>query len=376
MKNYFHEEEDFHGKDRKQFRKERKHAQETDRSKFKKSDQDQIASAVPSTDPRLRRGRVLAITGQGVWTDVDGVEFLCSLKGLMKKEKGRSKNLIAVGDLVAVLPSSPHQQCDTGAPSSGPQEGSIVYIEERTSTLSRIDVSGRNEQLIAVNIDQVLIIASVVNPPLKPSLIDRYLIAAEKGRMHPIIIINKIDLLDGEETLYRDFLYAYEKLGIPILSVSTLNHTGIEELRALLQNKASVFAGQSGVGKSSLLNVALHLELKTGPLTKEMKKGVHTTSMAELLPLPGGGFCIDTPGIRSFGIFALNREDLVHHYSEFQQYAESCRYPDCTHLVEPSCGVQKAKEAGLISTLRFESYRTLMEEIGGRDNRTKQKDFS
>lgn len=361
---YYHEEEHFHGRDRKMYKKERRIAQETDRSKFKKTDQKTEGEREPPDDPNLRSGRVTAITGEGVWVDLDDHKLLCTLKGLMKKEKMQAKNLIAVGDLVRVIRTSKN-------------EGSIAYIEKRYSFLSRTDITGKNEQLIAVNIDQSLIVSSVVQPPLKPSLIDRYLIAAEKGNMHPVILINKIDLLQNasefDKEFYALFLQDYERLGLPILSLSIHDGTGIDNLRAIMKNKASVFSGQSGVGKSSLLNAAFQFELPTGELAQKTFKGSHTTTTAQLLSLPDGGFCIDTPGIRSFGIWKLQKADLIQHFREFEPYAHECRYPDCTHLSEPSCEVQKALDNNLISALRFESYQTLFEEIEGLDRRTKRK---
>ncbi len=360
---YFHEEEHFHSRDRKQSRKDRRHAQETDRSKFKKSDMKQDDEPPPD-DPNLRRGRVTAISGEGVRVDLDGTEFLCTLKGLMKKEKMQLKNPIAVGDFVRVLPTAE-------------SEGSIAYIEKRFSILSRTDISGKQEQLIAVNIDQVLITSSLLQPLLKPALIDRYLIATEKGNMHPVILINKIDQLDEApqevKQLYRDFLEAYERLGYPILSISTVDGTGIDHLRSIMKNKASVFSGQSGVGKSSLLNAAFQFDLPIGDLTQKTYKGSHTTTTARLLPLPDGGFCIDTPGIRSFGVWNLQKEDLTRHFREFEPYAHKCRYPNCSHLIEPSCGVQEALAKEKLSSIRFESYQTLLDEIEGLDQRTKRK---
>ena len=360
-KDYFREEEQFHSKDRKQFRKERRHAQEMDRSKFKKTDR---AKTATPEDESLPLGRVVAITGEGIWVDLAGVKTLCSLKGLIKKEKLLSKNLIAVGDFVRVQISE--------------KEGAIVSIQKRYSVLSRVDISGKQQQLIAVNIDQVLIVTSIVNPPLKPALIDRYLIAAEKGNMQPLIVVNKIDLIDEaseeELELYHEFLKAYEHLGYPILSVSSKTDFGIANLREIMKNKSSVFAGQSGVGKSSLLNQAFHFEQTTGDLTTKTQKGSHTTTTAQLLPLPEGGFCVDTPGIRSFGIWDLKREDLQHHFREFTPFVDECHYADCTHRQEPSCGVQQAVVDGKNSEIRYDSYCSLWEEMsGGFDNRTRRK---
>ena len=355
MKNYDYEEE-FHAKDRKQFKKERKIAQNTDRSKFKKTDLTEKAAEVPIE--HLRRGRVIAITGEGAEIDFEGKIEICSLKGLLKKEMGRAKNLIAVGDWVRC--------CDDGA---------IQQIEPRSSMLARTDISGMKEQLIAVNVDQVIISISVVNPPLKPALVDRYLIAAEKGNIHPIIAINKIDLLsyelEKERVRYRDFLTAYESLGIPILSLSVEKKIGLEALRSLLQNKTSVFSGQSGVGKSSLLNSCFDFQQKVGELATKTAKGTHTTTTAKLLLLPGGGYCVDTPGIRSFGIWNLSKTDLIAHFTDIAAFGKNCRYSNCDHIHEPECAVEKALEKGTLASLRYESYVTLLEEISsGTKNRT------
>lgn len=349
---HFDFEEEFHARDRKQSRKDRKIAQQTDRSKFKKTDQD--SDKTTEIDSDLLRGRVVAISGEGSLVDLEGKQYLCSLKGFLKKEKSQSKNLIAVGDWVRFSISSEN-------------EGIISQVEERTSTLSRTDISGKKEQLIAVNIDQVIIAVSIVEPPLKPSLIDRYLIAAEQGNLHPIIVINKIDLLpsatDVEKELYEDFLAAYEPLGYPILSVSTETKSGIEALRFLLQNKTSVFSGQSGVGKSSLLNACFGMQLKVGDLAQKTFKGAHTTTTAQLLHLPGGGYCVDTPGIRSFGIWKLKKEAVIAHFADIGSFAQNCKFLDCTHMNEPACAVIQAFEEGKIAPLRYQSYLTLIQEV-------------
>ncbi len=346
MRHFDHEEE-FHSRDRKQFRKERKLAQSTDRSKFKKTD---LEVKIVEMAPHLRRGRVIAISGEGAFVDFEGETVLCSLKGLMKKERPQVKNLIAVGDWVGCT-----------------QEGAIEQVAERTSTLARADISGRKEQLIAVNVDQVIVTVSLISPPLKPALVDRYLISAEKGRIHPIIAINKIDLLETApapvQERFREFLASYEPLGWPILSLSCETRVGLDALRSLLQNKTSVFSGQSGVGKSSLLNACFGFDLRTGELAAKTAKGSHTTTTASLIPLPGGGYCVDTPGIRSFGVWDLTKEDVIDHFTDLARLAEECKYPDCSHVNEPECAVQKALKGGALAPLRYESYANLLEEI-------------
>lgn len=359
MKNYDHEE-DFHARDKKQFRKERRIIQKNDRSKFKKSDQDQLPGKA-EIDLKLNRGRVISITGEGSWVDFEGKIYLCSLKGLLKRDLQKTKNIIAVGDWVRFSIASE-------------KEGTIIQVEERISFLSRSDISGKKEQLIAVNIDQAIICASVTGPPLKPPLIDRYLIAAEIGKMHPIIVVNKIDLLDScplnEKLCYEEFVAAYEKLGYPILSVSTKTGLGIEALRSLLQNKTSVFSGQSGVGKSSLLNACFNLTLRTGGLAQKTFKGSHTTTTAQLLSLPKGGYCVDTPGIRSFGIWNLTKQEIKDHFLDIAEAAQHCRYLDCAHTQEPNCAVLAALEEGKIAPLRYQSYCSLILEINNESGKT------
>lgn len=356
-KDFYDFEEDFHGQEKKRFRKERRLLQEGDRSQFKKTDRAQ-KEAPEQINATLPRGRVVSITGEGIWVDVDCKKILCSLKGLFKKELKETKNLVAVGDYVRI------------------SEGAIAQIEPRTSLLTRTDISGRKEQLIAANVDQVLVVVSVGDPPLKPALVDRYLIAAEKGNIHPIVLVNKVDLLSSNpesQELYKEFLTSYEPLGIPILSASVRSGVGIEAIRALMSHKTTAISGQSGVGKSSLINTAFGLNLKTGELAVKTAKGSHTTTTSQLLPIADGGYCVDTPGIRSFGIWNLERADVISHFHDITIIAESCRFGDCSHTTEPHCAVRQALHEGKLPILRYESFQTLLDEAtGGADNRTKR----
>lgn len=357
---FFDSEENFHSEERKAFRKERKRIQSSDRSKFKKTDFDKQKIELPPDDPSLKKGRIISISLNGALVDSDGLLYTCSLRGLLKKEKTQAKNLIAVGDFVRFLPTSL-------------AEGSIAYIEPRSSLLVREDIRGTQEQLIAVNVDLAVIVVSVITPPLKPALIDRYLIAAEKGGIHPLIVITKIDLLSEatpeEQEHYRETLKAYEPLKIPVIPVSIRTQEGLEMVRFALQNKCSVFAGQSGVGKSSLLNALYGLNLKTGELTEKTQKGSHTTSMSELLSLPGGGYCIDTPGVRGFSLWNFKKEEIVRHFKEIGSIAKRCRYPDCSHIEEPNCAVKRALKRSRLSLQRYESYCSLLDELTNKDLR-------
>jgi ribosome biogenesis GTPase / thiamine phosphate phosphatase len=357
-------EEDFFSQDRKESRKERKRASNKDRSKFKKTDQDQLKKQTQLGEQEnydaLARGRVLAILPEGVLVSSDHKEYLCSLRGSLKKDKNRIKNLVAVGDFVRFE-------------AKDSQQGTIVFIEDRHSILSRADNLSRNkEQLIAVNIDQVLITTSIVLPPIKPFLVDRYIIAALKGNMQPIIVINKIDLLDSppegidpvhfaeEQALYEEFLKVYRALHFTVVPVSIGTNQGIEELKNAMHGKTSVFSGQSGVGKSSLINAVTGSDLATGDIVQRTRKGSHTTTTTHLIPLEGGGFCIDTPGIKSFGLWDLQTDDIAAYFSEIFALSPDCKFPDCSHLNEPDCAVKKAVEEHRISPLRFASYCALM----------------
>ncbi len=350
-------EDHFQKDERKLYRKIRKEASQKDRSKFKKTDQDQIKNRLTDQD-LLPRGRILKITPEGILVDIEGKRLVCSLKGSLKQETSRLKNLIAIGDFVRLY------------------ETTIVSIDKRTSILSRADNLSRNkEQLIAVNIDQLIISTSILLPPLKPFLVDRYIIAAQKGNLSPIIVINKTDLLSSppdlidkvkveeEKALYEKFVNNYKKLNIPLIAVSCTTGEGIDTLKNAMRGKTSVFSGQSGVGKSSLINAVTGTDLRTGFIVDRTSKGAHTTTSAELLPLEGGGFCIDTPGIKSFGIWLISRSEVRDYFSEIAESGQMCQYPDCLHMQEPNCAVIKAVETGEISALRFASYCALMESV-------------
>ncbi len=356
----FFEEEEF-PESRKERKEARKIASKRDRSKYKKTDQAKHTRMQKEKSEKklakrgeLLRGRVLAITPEGISVQLEKNVYMCSLRGVLKKETTRAKNLVTVGDFVLF------ELAAEG-------EGVIAHVEERYSVLSRQEHLRRHQkQLIAANIDQVLITVSVVQPTLKPHLVDRYLIATYKGNMKPVIVINKIDLLEEgseEAALYHQFREAYEALGIPVIPLSAETGEGIEQLKEQMKNKASVFSGQSGVGKSSLINTMTGLSLPIGEVVRKTLKGAHTTTTTHLIPLRFGGWCIDTPGIRSFGVWDLKKEDLDAYFPEIREVGLSCKFPDCTHSHEPGCAVSEAIEKGTISSLRFDSYLKFLEEI-------------
>jgi len=350
---HFDYEEEFHGKDSKKYRKERKLLSKRDRSKFKKTDLEKKKKNVP-IGKHLRRGRVLSIMADGILVDADDELFTCTLRGTLKKEKARIKNLIAVGDFVLFEPYEG-------------ETGSIAHIEERRSILSRAEqIHRRKEQLIAVNIDQVLITTSCVLPPLKPTLIDRYIIATLKGNMDPVIVINKIDLLKDhpkEKALFDEIVKIYRDLEIPVIPLSAQTGEGIETLKEQMKGKSSVFSGQSGTGKTSLINQITGSNMLTGKVIEKTRKGAHTTTTTQLLPIEEEGFCVDTPGIKSFGMWDLEKEEVQKYFFEIDNIAADCKYPNCSHTHEPGCAVQRALEKGKISRLRFDSYCALIASL-------------
>lgn len=343
-------EERFHEKITKDSRKERKILSKKDRSKYKKTDLDKQVKKAP-TEEGLEEGRVLAIFADGILVDSDDLLYTCSLRGALKKESQKIKNLIAVGDEVLFKPAED-------------LTGSIVFIKERRSILSRAEqISRKKEQLIAVNIDQVLITVSIGLPPLKPTLVDRYIIAALKGNMEPVIIVNKIDLLEEypeEQDLFEEMGKIYTSLDIPFIPVSTISEEGIDLLRDRMRGKSSVFSGQSGTGKTSLINMLTQENYLTGKVIERTRKGSHTTTNTRLLPLEDHSFCVDTPGIKSFGIWDVKKEDLQEYFFEIAEVAKSCKFQSCAHMQEPDCAVKEALAEGRISRLRFDSYCALM----------------
>ena len=237
----------------------------------------------------------------------------------------------------------------------------VISVQPRKTKLSRPDVhDGNIEKLIVANVDSVLIVVSVVSPPLHPRLIDRYLIAIQNGGAKPLICVNKIDLLEDKTEL--DVLEPYRKIGIPVIQCSTRDSLGIEELRKLLQGQKVVFVGHSGVGKSSLINAfAPELNLMTGGVSEGYGRGTHTTTVSSLHRLPHDTTLVDTPGIRSFGLWSVTQNEIERSFPEFATL--ECKFNDCTHTKEPGCGVLAAVASGTVSGDRYSTFLRLRDEL-------------
>lgn len=281
----------------------------------------------------------------------DGNYYNCHLRGKVKfKTSGTTP--VAVGDDVKIT--------ITG---TGDDEAVIESVCERKSVLSRPAVSRETtEHVLAANIDSLVIVTSVMSPPLKPGLIDRFLITAQVGGLHPVILINKIEL--QYDDLIRSDIEVYRSLGYDLFMISAKEEIGLEDLRSYLRNHRSIFAGHSGVGKSTILNKLLpDVNIKTGHTQKVTGKGRHTTSHIELFHLPGGGFVVDSPGIKVLGLWQIERGDLAHYYPEMQAYINQCRFTGCSHIPEPECAVKNAVAKGIISELRYRNYMQIYDSL-------------
>lgn len=299
-------------------------------------------ATMPRVDEALcLPGRVVTVYGLDnlVQTD-DGRRFRCKVRQVLKSLSTDERSIVATGDRVWILPLPG-------------DEGVIERVEPRHGILTR--ASRGREHVLVANVDQVVIVMALKEPDLKLHLIDRYLASAEQGGIRPIICLNKSDLVDPVEI--QPIIGFYSQLGIPTLLTSAVTGQGIERLRNVLKNRQSVISGQSGVGKSSLLNVIQpELGLRVREVSDVNQKGKHTTTTAELIALDFGGWVVDTPGIRQFELWDVIKEEVEGFFIEFRPYVHLCAFPDCTHTHEERCAVKNAVAFRYLSEQRYISY--------------------
>lgn len=311
------------------------------------ADGDQVLRTIDATD--CISGRVISFIGLNcrVQSDVDGRIYECTIRGVLRTLARDSRNVVVTGDRVLFRAEGDIHQ------------GVIERVEPRRGVLSR-NSQGR-EHILVANIDQVLIVASAADPDLKPNLIDRYLVMAERHEVAAIVCINKADLVDP--VLLQEYAFIYGRIGYQVVLTSTKTRQGIDQLRNLLKGRQTALSGQSGVGKSSLLNeVDDNLQLDTSGVSDNSSKGTHTTRRARLLELKTGGWVADTPGIRQFELWDIGLEEVDGYYTEFRSFIPYCRFPNCSHTHEDRCGVKQAVASGLIDSMRYESYLRLRAE--------------
>jgi ribosome biogenesis GTPase len=277
--------------------------------------------------------------------------LMCTVRGALTAEDTGFTNVVAVGDEVIVQPN-------------GAEEGVIEAVLPRRTFLARPDVFYDHlQQVIAANVDQLLIVSSWREPTLWLELVDRYLITAQRNQLPALICLNKVDLAQDEADC-QTALEPYRKLGYPLVLTSALTGQGLDELRALLHSQTTVLAGLSGVGKSSLL-AALEpgLQLKVGQVSQSSGEGRHTTSQATLIRLDSAGAIVDTPGIREFGLAGLPRRELEQFFPEIAALAQGCRFKNCAHMTEPDCAVRQAVVTGHVAASRYYSYQKIYETL-------------
>jgi ribosome biogenesis GTPase / thiamine phosphate phosphatase len=291
-----------------------------------------------------RRGRVLRVHGlASTIEDESGQIYRCATRRLLKTLCTDQRHVVAAGDRVLFRPVE-NAAC---------REGLIERIEPRYGCVSRA-VRGRQHVLVA-NVDQLAIVASVLEPRLKPHLIDRMIVAAEKGRVRPLVCLNKVDLVDPASL--QPLVGIYAQMGYEVLLLSAISGLGIERFRRALAGRANVVVGQSGVGKSSLLNaVDPSFQLSVKPVSEDNEKGKHTTTTAQLLPLANGGYVVDTPGVRQFQLWDVSPEEVAGFFRDLRPYVSLCRFPNCTHTHEEACTVKDAVADGRLDARRYESY--------------------
>jgi ribosome biogenesis GTPase len=298
-------------------------------------------------------GTVIKSTGSWYTVKSGNNTYNCKIKGKFRTKGFVATNPLTVGDKVDFILK---KEEDTGL---------ITKLHERKNYIIRRSINlSRKAHIIAANIDKAFLIITIKMPQTHTIFIDRFLVSAEAYNIPVTLVFNKIDLYDEpDKKQMHELISLYEKIGYPCMKVSAQTGEGLENLRNVLKDKISVFAGNSGVGKSTLINkLDSALNLKTGEISGYHKKGKHTTTFSEMHPFYFGGYIIDTPGIKGFGLVDLENENLATYFPEMLNLQGQCKYYNCTHLHEPDCAVIDALENGKISISRYKSYLSMLED--------------
>ena len=298
----------------------------------------------------------LVIRNTGSWytvkTDDGGQLIDCKIKGNFRLKGIRSTNPVAVGDHVTLVPNN---------------EGTAFITEiadRRNYIIRKASNLSKQSHIIAANVDQAMLVVTVNYPQTSTTFIDRFLASAEAYRIPVVLIFNKVDILDDDELRYLDMMInLYETVGYECRSISAERGDGVETVMQLLEGKVTVLSGNSGVGKSTLINRLLpDANLRTAEISDAHNTGMHTTTFSEMLPLPSGGYIIDTPGIKGFGTFNIEPEELSGYFKEIFHFSRDCRFSTCTRTHEPGCAVLKAVEDHYIAASRYQSYLSMLDD--------------
>lgn len=300
----------------------------------------------------------LVIKNTGSWYTVKTVEgsvVECKIKGNFRLKGIRSTNPVAVGDHVEIELNSQNTAFITAI---GDRKN---YIIRKSQNLSK------QSHIIAANVDQAFLVVTVERPQTSTTFIDRFLATAEAYSVPVVLVFNKTDLLDDSLMRYQRMMTdLYETVGYKCVAVSAETGEGMDELMEMLRDRITLLSGHSGVGKSTIINRLLPgVNLRTAEISDAHNTGMHTTTFSEMLPLPGGGYIIDTPGIKGFGTFDMEPEELTSYFKEIFRFSKDCRFSNCTHTHEPGCAVLKAVEYHYIAASRYQSYLSMLEDKDG-----------
>ena len=278
----------------------------------------------------------------------DGQLLDCQVKGNFRIKGIRSTNPVAVGDRVTISDNR-----------------WITAIEDRRNYIVRKSINlSKQSHILAANVDQAFLMVTVSKPATSTTFIDRFLASAEAYRVPVVLIFNKSDLLSDDESRYQQLMIQlYQTIGYECRAISAASGEGVEPLRPLLDGRITLLSGNSGVGKSTLINsLAPHANLRTAAISDAHQTGMHTTTFSEMIPLGEGSWIIDTPGIKGFGTFDMEREELTSYFKEIFEFSKQCRFSDCTHTHEPGCAVLKAVEDHYIAQSRYQSYLSMLDD--------------
>ncbi len=306
----------------------------------------------------------LVIKNTGSWYQVKNMDndliTECKIKGNLRLKDIKSTNPVAVGDIVNFSITTD----GTGLISE--IEDRRNYVVRKSSNLSK------QSHILAANIDLSALVVTVNYPPTSTVFIDRFLASCEAYRVPACIIFNKNDLYSTHETEYLDaLLFLYENIGYPVFKVSAVTRENIPKLAEFLKNKTTLFSGNSGAGKSTIINELIPgIQLRTGHISDYHNRGMHTTTFSEMFDMPSGGYVIDTPGIKGFGTYDMTKYEVSHYFKEIFYFSKNCRYSNCTHVHEPDCAVRKALEENFISQSRFQSYLSMLDDLNEGKYRT------